>query len=33
MSKGKEKEQVLVRYGISRREREKFLASMISQKF
>jgi CoA:oxalate CoA-transferase len=28
--KGKEKEQVLVRYGISRREREQFLASMMS---
>jgi len=28
--KGKEKEQVLVRYGIARREREEFLASMIS---
>jgi len=30
MSKGKEKEKVLVRYGIAKREREKFLANMIS---
>ncbi|MCJ7515596.1 MAG: CoA transferase, partial [Dehalococcoidia bacterium] len=30
MGKKKEKEQVLVRYGVARRERQKFLASMMS---
>jgi CoA:oxalate CoA-transferase len=29
-SKGQEQEQILVRYGISRREREQFLANMMS---
>ena len=30
MKKGKDKEQVLVRYGVTRREREEFLAKMMS---
>jgi crotonobetainyl-CoA:carnitine CoA-transferase CaiB-like acyl-CoA transferase len=30
MSKGKDREQVLVRYGTARRERQKFLADMMS---